>query len=108
VLIPLQVENSSKKRKVRLQLATLKAVSESGELPNAGELSDAVSESRELPDASPITFPKNLPDDFKLLSLADKMAEKAMKRRPLSPAGSLEEFDDTPEQILKPPLAIGE
>jgi len=79
VLIPLQVENSSKKRKVRLRLATLNAVSESGELSNTGELSDAISESRELPDASPITFPKNLPDDFKLLSLADKMAEKAMK-----------------------------
>ena len=96
MLIPLQVENSSKKRKVRLQLAPVDAVSECGQLPDAGE----------LPDASPITLSKNLPDDFKLLSLADEMAENSLKQRPLSPTASLDEFDDTPEEFTKPPLAI--
>jgi len=117
VLIPLQIENSSKKRKVRIRLAPLDAVSEAGEPPDAGELPDAVfesgeppgtvSESTELPDASPIPLPENLPDDFKLLSLADNMAENSLKRGPLSPADSLDEFDDTRKELSRTPLAIG-
>jgi len=97
VLIALQVDNSSKKRKVRLRLAPLDAISECGQLPDAGE----------LPDTSSITLPENLPDDFKLLSLADKTAENSLKRRLLSPTASLDEFDDTPEEFTRPPLAIG-
>ena len=117
MLIPLQIENSSKKRKVRIRLAPLDAVSEAGEPPDAGELPDAVfesgeppgtvSESTELPDASPIPLPENLPDDFKLLSLADNMAENSLKRGPLSPADSLDEFDDTRKELSRTPLAIG-
>ena len=151
MLIPLQVENSSKKRKVRLRLATTTtdrsrglapAVSESNELPDtvseSGKLPDTISESSELPDAvsesgkqpgTPqgnlshhtslsisvlLTFPEahqsthEVPtDQFELLSLADKMPEETLKRRPVSPTGSLEEFDDTPEQLSKPHFAIG-
>jgi len=141
VLIPLQVENSSKKRKVRLRLAATAtnlsrdlapALSESDELPDAGsessELPDAVSElSKHLgtPQANlshhtgsstsaPLTLPEahRIPhevptDQFKILSLADKMAEETLTRRPGSPAGSLDEFDDTPEQLSKLPFAIG-
>ena len=67
-------------------------------MPDAGE----------LPDTSPITLPENLPDDFKLLSLAAEMAENSLKRRPLGPkAALLDEFDNTPEEFTRPPLAIG-
>jgi len=122
VLIPLQVENSSKKRKVRLRLAATAtnlfrdlapALPESDELPDAcsesSELLDAVSElSKHLgtpqanlshhtgPSSSaPLTLPEahRIPyevptDQFKILSLADKMAEETLKRQPGSPAGS--------------------
>ena len=142
MLIPLQVENSSKKRKVRLRLASdhtrnplPNAVSESGELPDAvsecGELPDAVSKAEELPHAPPtdfnldpstssfLTFPvpeDSIPhgstpgfpvDHFKLQSLDDEMAEDALEQRPTSAVGSLDEFDDTPEEFSRPPLAIG-
>jgi len=123
VLIPLQVENSSKKRKVRLQLAATtrqtgidhtrnllpEAVSESVELPDA--VSGSASATKELPDApTNHSALKNLPDvteDFKVLSLADNMADTTLKWQPPSSAGSLEEFDDTPEQLSRSPLAIG-
>jgi len=51
---------------------------------------------------------QNLPiDHFKLLSLDDKMAENTREWRPVSHAGSLDEFDNTPEEFSRPPLAIG-
>jgi len=138
VLIPIQVENSSKKRKVRLQLAlsgpseiytknlSRESVSESGDLPEAESvgLPAAISEYGELPDAPSTeanpTYPapqsgipaKSSPDlpvdHFKLLSLNDEMARSTRNQWPISPTGSLDEFDDTPEQFVRPPLAIGE
>jgi len=138
VLIPIQVENSSKKWKVRIQLApygpseiytknlSQESVSESGDLPEAESvgLPAAISEYGELPDAPSTeanpTYPvpqsdiphKSSPDlpvyHFKLLSLNDKMAGSTRNQRPISPTGSLDEFDDTPEKFVRPPLAIGE
>ena len=35
------------------------------------------------------------------------MAENTLDQRPTSPTGSLDEFDDTPEEFARPPLAIG-
>jgi len=79
------------------------------ELPDA--VSGSASATEELPDApTNHSALENLPDvteDFKVLSLADNMADTTLKRRPPSSAGSLEEFDDTPEQLSRSPLAIG-
>jgi len=36
------------------------------------------------------------------------MAENSLKRCPLSPTTSLDEFDYTPNEFTRPPLAIGE
>ena len=91
VLIPLQVENSSKKRNVRLQLVRPVTIAP---LP-----SEFRSISDELPDAPT--------DSPKLLTYPDTISTNnaAVKRRPRSPASSLDEFDDTPEQFSRPPLA---
>jgi hypothetical protein len=88
VLFPLQVENSSKKRKVRLQLA------------------------RSVPPArftSPLPTAAQPPKQVLTLLIAGTMSanDRAAKRGSYSPAGSLDEFDDTPERAPRAPLAIG-
>jgi len=35
------------------------------------------------------------------------MAENTLEQQPTSSTGSLDKFDDTPEEFLRPPLAIG-
>jgi len=136
VLIPVQVENSSKKRKVRLQLAAARpsgtnyirnpspeSVSEPVAVSEFGELPDTPSASLNLhSDPTTLAFPtfpapegsiphKSPPelaiDHFKLLSLNDEMAENTLEQQPISPAGSLDEFDDTRQEFSRPPLSIG-
>jgi len=111
VLIPVQVENSRKKRKVRHQLA------EPTPSP-CQSASPVLSEARsmELLDAPPqklltyysdgALYSHNQPTRY---SLEETMSvrDTSMKRRERSPAGSLSEYDDTEEHVSRPPLAIG-
>jgi len=111
VLIPVQVENSSKKRKVRLQLTEPTPSPRQSASPVLSEAS-----STELPDAPPqklltyysdgSLYSHNQPARY---SLEDTMSvrDTSMKRRERSPAGSLSEYHDTEEHVSRPPLAIG-
>jgi len=124
VLIPLQVENSSKKRKVRLQLTgPAQNPSFPPQIPVLSQLpgptqplllqarrptSPVLSEagSTELPDAPSQKFvtyhyPGNISQEERMSA-----RDTSLKRRELSPAGSLSEYDDTPEQLYRPPQAI--
>ena len=124
VLIPLQVENLSKKCKVRFQLAgrtqnssfpsqipvlsQLPGPSQPLILQTPRPISPVLSEasSTELPDAPPprlLTY--HYPDNT---SHGERMSARdtSLKRRELSPTGSLSEYDDIPEQLYRPPQAI--
>jgi len=111
VLIPVQVENSSKKRKVRLQLteptpsprqSTSPVLSEAG----STQLPDAPLQKLLTYYSDGSLYSHNQPARY---SLEDTMSvrDTSMKRRESSPAGSLSEYDDTEEHVSRPPLAIG-
>jgi len=98
VLIPIQVENSSKKRKVRLQLVQPSL----NQLPVV-PLVEHSTHSR--PEVTSMEISLDLPDASDAMSSSSRM----LKRREYSPTGSLSEYED--EVLADPPsrrLAIEE